>query len=571
MPPIYFKLKYNGLTRRVAFQELPNWLDLAAKLHTLYNLPPDKVGVTYIDNDNDEITVSSNEELQDFYQASSQAGDVFKLSILDLSLPGDSPSPKRNTVGLDNFDIVEPGWHPFTLADILLSKDNISEGPHAFVEVLNSDSSHIEKDLEDLESEDGHSTVQGQFRDKGKQRVSAFGAASVASLVNEEPGEKLPIHIFDHGVVSGTSSSADPKDQADPKEQTPIQSTPKVQAQKLSEHKEPKSSATLEDPPLPTFDEHAPTNPSPNLYQDLASFLTTFSNVLSSHPELSESMRYIVNQTTSGEYWRTYSSSISGAAQRFSQNSEAEARRIEADAVRRISDVLGNLLRLFSPENTGQHASQTGGQPGQNAQSSDSAYRPYPFGFGPRFDASNPPLGPRPFRSTRGWNPPWYGSPWTRPPHWLPHPPPTRSLDPLYANVPPPPPPPSHPLGPHPPPPGPLYVNIPPPPPRRPMPSPPHHIPQVKPSVYVPSAVPPISPAAHLQSAALPRETSFSMCNDFDPPPPHGPASATEELRAKVEEAKQLYRAQKEAYRQERARRREKDKAPREEIPVGMQ
>jgi hypothetical protein len=46
---------------------------------------PDQVGVSYIDSDNDEITVSSNEELQDFYQ--SQAGDVFKLNVLDLSLP----------------------------------------------------------------------------------------------------------------------------------------------------------------------------------------------------------------------------------------------------------------------------------------------------------------------------------------------------------------------------------------------------------------------------------------------------------------------------------------------------
>lgn len=559
MPPIFFKLKYNGLTRRVAFQELPNWLDLAAKLHTLYNLPLDKIGVTYIDSDNDEITVSSNEELQDFYQASSQAGDVFKLSILDLSLPRESSSPKRNLPGADNFDIIEPGWHPFTLADILLSKDNISEGPHAFVEVINSDTSRIEKDLEDLESEDGHSTVQGPFRDKGKQRASTFGAASITSLVDEEPGEKLPIHIFDHGVVSGMSPSTDPKNPVDPKEQIPIQSTPKAQAQKVPEHKEPEPSATLEDPPLPTFDDHAPSNPSPNLYQDLASFLTTLNNVLSSHPELSESMRDIVNQTTSGEYWRTCSSSISGAAQRFSQNSEAEARRIEADAVRKISDVLGNLLRFFSPENISRHASQTSGQQWQNAQPSDSTYRPYTFGFGPRFDASNPPLGPRPFRSNRGWNPPWHGGPWTRPPHWFP-PPPIRPLDPMCVNMPPPPPP-------HP---GPLHVNIPPPPPpRRPMPSPPHHIPQVTPPIYVPSAAPPISPAAHLQSADLPRETGFS--EDIDPPPPQRSASATEDLRAKVEEAKQLYRAQKEAYRQQRARRREKEKTPRDDIPVGMQ
>ena len=64
---------------------------------------------------------------------------------------------------------------------------------------------------------------------------------------------------------------------------------------------------------------------------------------------------------------------------------------------------------------------------------------------------------------------------------------------------------------------------------------------------------------------------SETMVNNFIPPPPEAPGSATEELRAKVEEAKQLYRAQKDAYRQERARRREKEKAARGEIPVGMQ
>jgi hypothetical protein len=109
-----------------------------------------------------------------------------------------------------------------------------------------------------------------------------------------------------------------------------------------------------------------------------------------------------------------------------------------------------------------------------------------------------------------------------------------------------------------------------------PPPPPPHHNSQVTPSVYVPSPAPPprtpISPATHFQPAATTGETVFSeaMHIDLNPPPHEGPLSA-EDLRAKVEEAKQLYRAQKDAYRQERARRREKEKANRGEIPVGMQ
>jgi len=61
--------------------------------------------------------------------------------------------------------------------------------------------------------------------------------------------------------------------------------------------------------------------------------------------------------------------------------------------------------------------------------------------------------------------------------------------------------------------------------------------------------------------------TSEPMHNNLNAAPPQGLKSATEELRAKVEEAKQLYKAQKYAYRQERVRRR----ATRGEIPVGMQ
>jgi len=60
------------------------------------------------------------------------------------------------------------------------------------------------------------------------------------------------------------------------------------------------------------------------------------------------------------------------------------------------------------------------------------------------------------------------------------------------------------------------------------------------------------------------------MRNGSNVAPPRGPLSPTE-MRAKVEEAKQLYKAQKDSYRQERARRREKERAAHGEIPVDMQ
>jgi len=92
MAPIYFKLKYGGLIRRVPFQKLPNWLDLSAKLNSLYNLPLKDIAVSFTDDDNDEITFNSNEELQDFYESFYQDGSTIILNVVNLSSSQGDPS-----------------------------------------------------------------------------------------------------------------------------------------------------------------------------------------------------------------------------------------------------------------------------------------------------------------------------------------------------------------------------------------------------------------------------------------------------------------------------------------------
>ena len=87
---MYFKLKYNGHIRLVDFKGLPNWSELFAKLQTLYNLPVDKLGICYIDKDDEEITVSSNEELQRFYRSVHHTYQTFKVNVVDLSIPSEA-------------------------------------------------------------------------------------------------------------------------------------------------------------------------------------------------------------------------------------------------------------------------------------------------------------------------------------------------------------------------------------------------------------------------------------------------------------------------------------------------
>jgi len=91
MAPVQFKLKYAGLTRRAYFEDLPNWSDLSAKVNILHGLPLNNIAVTFTDIDDEEIAVSSDAELQEFYHFSYRDG-VIKLNVLDLSLSRAEPS-----------------------------------------------------------------------------------------------------------------------------------------------------------------------------------------------------------------------------------------------------------------------------------------------------------------------------------------------------------------------------------------------------------------------------------------------------------------------------------------------
>lgn len=580
MLPVHFKLKHNGYTRRVTFQERPKWDALASKLQTFYNIPLDKVGVSYFDSDDDEITVSSNEELEDFYQSSTLSGDAFKLNVLDLSLAKDNPSPtiSRNDSGQNNFELLDPDWHPIPpfFADVFIPKPHRSDGPHAFVEIVNSDASLLDKDVDDG-SEDGHSTVQGPITDKGKHKVSSFGAASVTSLVAEEAAQKYPIHVMDHS--SATKSTKKPKDPIVPaSEPLPVQSTPKVQAQKVDEIKEASSTqpdVLMDDPPLPIFEEHPPSGVSPTLYHDVATLFSTLSQVFSSHPELSEGVRNIVHKTTTGEYWRAHREFLSETAEGLVQTSEAEARRIEAEAAQGISDALGNMLRFFAPQNIPQSSENNGtasSVPANRMQPSSDLRHDWRLG--------RPMSG---HRWSRNWHHHWHGPPpaWGQgPPHWS-----TASGAPAYP-------------GPRP---APWYfglpmnhVHPPPPPPPRFPPAPPHHPPPppfLPPPPHMPPPVPPRPPPMFgaekgttstnelilLDVNNISDERSGLPASVPESPQAHtgqqhatnlfmpieestSRPSTSEGLRANLEEAKRAYKAQKEAYRQERARRRERSR-----------
>lgn len=469
---INFKLaKRGGVTRRISFAKLPSWHELAGRISALYSIPHDQVAVSYVDLEDDEVTLSTNEELQEFYQASGDSPDVIKFAVQDLSARLDDKSlPEtplstgniRNTFGRESglpFDI-DQDWqnvHTIPIFAAAMPNNDDDDGPHAFVEVVPTDASISSRDS------DNHSTAASDFllprHDKGKGKAMD-PASSTASLWNERMASKHDLHVFGRPDNSNPSiedlTPPSPASSSVPTISAPIESTPKMSAKKVdSTTADTVSAAEVADPPLPTFE-----TSNPSLTQDVAALLTILSTVVSTHPELSEGLRNIVRNAANGTYWQTHREALRNAADNLSQGG-VSATVVEEEAGKRVAEALGNIFRAM------------GNVAG-------------PFSSGGTEPVSRQDTGTqgRGWRASRGAR---FGGFWGGPPHAL-----FGGHRPQYA-------------------PPPWGGPVPPPPP------------------------PPVQPTP--------------------PVPEHKQKAASQDLRAQVEAAKLLYKAEKERYRQEREER----------------
>ncbi|KAF7800286.1 hypothetical protein EIP86_011534 [Pleurotus ostreatoroseus] len=89
---ICFKLHgaFLGIKRRVSFDHLPTWIDFAARVGPLYDIPDVLLGVSYIDEEEDQVFVSSEEELQEYYRlywyskTSHDRPELFKFTVHNM-------------------------------------------------------------------------------------------------------------------------------------------------------------------------------------------------------------------------------------------------------------------------------------------------------------------------------------------------------------------------------------------------------------------------------------------------------------------------------------------------------
>ncbi|KAA1467972.1 hypothetical protein DENSPDRAFT_833147, partial [Dentipellis sp. KUC8613] len=545
----HFKLsKLDGLTRRVSFPHRPSWEALAAKIQLLYNLPLDRIAVSYLDADGDEVTLSSEEELREFYETT-PSQSLIKFNVLDLgslraTLDENKPLPatpqassSRNTFGGGPLIFeVEDDWERLGAGPIFTSSPPGPglDSPHAYVETVDSDGSGSsrEEDKGSMSSSD-YGELIGTSADKGKGIARDLRPAveddvsSSASVLDDDTPTKHPIHVQVRGLRGASSDTFGAQFTPSPTLQSHAD-LPKASPSDRTAHtpvvspgSEKQGAETeADDPPLPDVSAADVPSPTASLTNDIASLLNSLSTVFASHPELSEGLRNVLRNATNGTYWAAHRDSVARAAEEIRraaqevQNATVASARdahraAEEEAGRRVTEAIGNIFRALGEATSNPNSSIPSGSVPNPPQ-------PIP---GP---ASLPPI------LTSAWNL------WSQP-RSAPVPQPSSILPQAPPNAYPP------------------MTSMPPPA-----------------GAYPPGAIPP--PGTYVPAWSHFRPYPHPPASTLDPPlssiPPSEPPEVSyygasprsrpraSELRASLEVAKEHYKAEKDRYRREREFRR---------------
>lgn len=234
MASIKFKLSKAGReTRILKFPIPPNWGPLSTRISSYFDIPADKVAVSYEDNDGDMVTMSSQEELVDYFANwRGENGNEVRFMVIDLRelraargeaagnaehLRDGSAAGGYPTMGDTLFFDIQEDWQNLSGSHLFGGNDNSGtpeEQPHAFLEVIESDVSGSKKTSEHTPS-NPPSRAQSQFDNKGKGR--AFASVTIqsigtseASVVDEDAPPKPAVHVYDVSDAGGLSPRTDP-------------------------------------------------------------------------------------------------------------------------------------------------------------------------------------------------------------------------------------------------------------------------------------------------------------------------------------------------------------------------
>lgn len=322
--------------------------------------------MSYVDSDGDEVTLSSEEELRDFYDSNVddaiQGNQLIRFHVVELGSLRDSdnfmepispqPSSTRNTFGRPTpfvfVDHDHPPFGPFGDLFIPSPLEREVDSPHAFVEVVDDDG---EKEREFSDAGD-----KGKARDL-RPSVSDDISTSGSVIADETP-RKPPIHVQVHGLRPMDSGTFGPP----PATSTPPRESLTPGARPLPASESPEEAqrdlpGAFPDPPTPEWG--ARNDPNVTLSNDLASLLDSLNSMFLEHSEVGQHLRALFRD---GSYWNAQRDSVARVAEdikrvaRDAQSAVAVgtqemARNIrqqaQQEAARRVTESVGNILRSF--------------------------------------------------------------------------------------------------------------------------------------------------------------------------------------------------------------------------------
>ncbi|KAI9460522.1 hypothetical protein BJY52DRAFT_1262197 [Lactarius psammicola] len=561
MTSVHFKLSIsNGLTRRISFPTRPSWHELAARIQALYNIPLGRLGVSYVDSDGDEVTLSSEEELRDFYDTvdTGQGSQLIKFRVVELSsgriaelmAEATTPPPRssiRNTFGSPNplvFD-VDQDWERLPLGGLYIPSMDHHEmdSPHAFVEVVDDE---VEKDNG---SGAGVGSPPIERANTGRTRhLRTFvedDVSSSTSVIAEEAPTKPPIHVQVHGLRPMNSSTFGSPPAASTPAQESMTSTPTALPATLSENPKahPSSPGPFPDPPTPELGD--PIDPNISLSNDLASLLNSLNSMNVGSGSYWNAQRDTVARVAEDiqRVARDAQTAVTMGAQEVQRRAVHEARQVQQqaqqEAARRVTEAVGNILRVFGVGGAGPSSEPGAASPGTNIpQVPEVTVTPSSPIETHTYPKMSPPTPP-------GGFPPHHASPSVANPRDLSSQPPLSTGSTPSTGIPPP-----------------LPSGVPPPP--RIVPPPPlvnvGGAPawnQFKPF----SGASPDTPSAGPSSSVAPPEVSYYAFSTNRRTRP-----SASELKASLEAAKANYKAKKDEYRQEQETRRRERRLAKEGV-----
>lgn len=413
MAPVHFKLSMSdGLTRRISFSDRPSWTELATRIHALSGFPLNRLGVSYVDSDGDEVTLSSEEELRDFYSSNIdnaiQGNQLIRFRVVELRPRRDtdnlidpmSPPPQsstRSTFGRPHpFVFMDHDHLPF--GDLFIPSPLV-DSPHAFVEVVDEDMDKENVYMSDM----GNPSSEDKGKYRGLHATVSDNLSSSASVIANETPKKPPIHVQVHGLRPMDSGTFGPPATSTPARESVAATPSSLPVPSHDNHVDETQRdlpGSFPDPPTPRLDE--PIDPNISLSNDLASLLDSLNSMFLEHPEVGQPLRSLFRNVANGAFWdaqrdpmarvaediqrvaRDAQWAVAAGAQEMARNVR---QRAQQEAARRVTESVGNILRAFGAGDTGLSSSSA------NALGSRPMPPPDPPGEFPLSQAPPPPPG----------------------------------------------------------------------------------------------------------------------------------------------------------------------------------